>query len=134
MRELETGWLPETLRKPPATVERTIDHLTVPARELISRGAEAIVIGCGLSNAWLSSLATLNLLSEKYPNGFWEIDGVPVIDAFGSATKIAELFAHWKKQGRPFVSRAGLYAKVTDTALELGRDTLGAFGSDYWDC
>ena len=48
--------------------DAVIDHLTVPARELISRGAEAIVIGCGLSNAWLSSLVTLNLLSEKYPN------------------------------------------------------------------
>ncbi len=134
MPELETGWLTETLSKPPATVEKTIAHLTVPARELIGRGAEAIVVGCGLNNAWLSSLVTLNILSETYPNGFWEIDGVPIVDAFGAATKIAELFARWKQQGRPFVSRTGLYAKVSEAALDLGRDTLGAFGSDYWDC
>lgn len=134
MPDLETGWLPQTLDDPPATVERTIEHLTVPARELISRGAEAIVIGCGLSNAWLSSLVTLGLLSERYPAGLWEIDGVPIVDAFGSATKIAELFARWKQQGRPFVSRAGVYAKVSQSALELGEQALGAFGREYWDC
>jgi allantoin racemase len=134
MPELETNWLPDTLRKPPATVKRTIDHLTVPARELIAKGAEAIVIGCGLSNAWLGSLATLDILQEEYPGGFWEIDGVPIVDVFGAATKTAELLARWKRQGRPFVSRAGAYSKIADTALQMGKDTLGAFGVGYWDC
>lgn len=134
MPELETGWLPDTLRKPPSTVERTIEHLTVPARELIDKGAEAIVIGCGLANAWLSSLASMDILTDRYPGGFWQIEGVPIVDPFGAAAKIAELFAHWKQQGRPFISRAGLYAKVTDEALRSSEETLGAFGWDYWDC
>jgi Asp/Glu/hydantoin racemase len=134
MPDLETGWLPDTLRKPPTTVRTTIDHLTTPARELIGRGAEAIVIGCGLTNAWLSSLMTLDILSEEYPGGFWQIEGVPIVDVFGSATKTAELLARWKQQGRPFVSRAGAYANVSATALTLGQDTLKAFGSKYWDC
>jgi allantoin racemase len=134
MPELEANWLPETLKKPPSTVQRTIDHITVPARELISKGAEVLVLGCGLTNAWLGSIKTLEILTDKYPNGFWEIDGVPLIDTYGCVVKIGELFAQWKQQGRPFISRAGAYSKVSDIALDLGKDTLGAFGSGYWDC
>jgi hypothetical protein len=78
-------------------------------------------------------LGTFKGLEKKYPNGFWEIDGVPLIDVFGSAIKLTEILVTWKRQGLPWISRAGYYTKITSEALECGRDIAADIGS-YWDC
>jgi hypothetical protein len=78
-------------------------------------------------------LGTFKGLEKKYPNGFWEIDGVPLIDVFGSAIKLTEILVTWKRQGLPWISRAGYYTKITSEALESGRDIVADIGI-YWDC
>jgi hypothetical protein len=78
-------------------------------------------------------LGTFKGLEKKYPNGFWEIDGVPLIDVFGSAIKLTEILVTWKRQGLPWISRAGYYTRITSEALESGHDIVADIGS-YWDC
>ena len=45
MNNLHTGWIAATMESPPETVEETIEQIKEPARELIRRGAEVILIG-----------------------------------------------------------------------------------------
>ncbi len=44
MPDVHSGWLASTLDNPPETVLTTIDKIKMSARELINRGAEAILI------------------------------------------------------------------------------------------
>jgi hypothetical protein len=85
-------------------------------------------------DAALPRAHTFKGLKKKYPNGFWEVDGVPLVDVFGSAIKLAELFVTWKRQGLPWISRAGSYSKVTTEALKCGRDVVADVYAGYWDC
>jgi Asp/Glu/hydantoin racemase len=43
MKDTHTGWLSATMQSP-ETMERTIEYVSAPARELIKRGAEVILI------------------------------------------------------------------------------------------
>jgi hypothetical protein len=85
-------------------------------------------------SAALPRAGTFKGLEKKYPNGFWDVDGVPLIDVYGSAIKLAELLVTWKRQSLPWISRAGYYSKVTTEALKCGRDVVANVYGGYWDC
>lgn len=73
-------------------------------------------------------------LEKKYSNGVWDIEGIPLIDVYGSAIKLAELMVTWKRQGLPWISRMNYYTKVTPEALESGRDVVEDVYGGYSDC
>jgi len=81
----------------------------------------------------LPRAATIKGLEKKYPNGFWEVDGVPLVDVYGSAIKFAETLVTWKRINLPWISRVAYYNKVTDAALECGREVVNDVYGGYWD-
>lgn len=46
---------------------------------------------------------------EKYPNGLYEVDGVPLVDVISTAVRMAEVLASMKNAGIPWISRAGAF-------------------------
>jgi len=81
----------------------------------------------------LPRIGTFKGFEKKYPIGFWDVDGVPLVDVYGSAIKIAEMLVTWKKLGLPWISRACYYSKVTPAALECGRDVVKDVYGGHWD-
>jgi allantoin racemase len=109
----------------------TIRSFQEAARRLIARGAEVIVPGCGLTSP---ALRLAPGAEEEYPNGLTEVDGVPVMDVFAAAIKMAETLVSLKKAGSSWISRKGLYAQATPRAREFGRMVLEYDGPGFWDC
>ena len=60
-------------------------------------------------------------VEDQYPNGFNEVDGVPVADVIGSALKMAEVLASLKKGGSSWVSRKCTFARPTQLAIDNAR-------------
>lgn len=46
---------------------------------------------------------------EEYPNGFTEVDGVPIVDVLSFGLRLAEVLASFDKAGLPWISRADRY-------------------------
>ncbi len=42
----------------------------------------------------------------EYPNGLYEVDGIPVVDVMSTAVRMAEVLASMKAMGIPWISRA----------------------------
>lgn len=81
----------------------------------------------------LPRAGTFKGFEKKYPKGFWEVDGVPLVDVYGSAIKLAEMMVTWKRLGIPWVSRVYYYSKVTPAALECGKDVVKDVYGGHWD-
>jgi len=82
----------------------------------------------------LPRAGTFKGLEKKYPNGFWEVDGVPLVDVYGSAIKLVEMLVTWKRVGIPWISRVAYYNKVTPAALKCSEDVTKDVYGGYWDC
>jgi hypothetical protein len=82
----------------------------------------------------LPRAGTFKGLEKKYPNGFWEVDGVPLVDIYGSAIKLTEMLVSWKRVGIPWISRVAYYNKVTSAALNCSEDVTKDVYGGYWDC
>lgn len=108
-----------------------IEEFTSVARELIARGAEVIVPGCGLIAPCLRFAPGCE---ADYPNGLTEVDGVPIADIYGATVKAVETLVTLKRAGSPWISRKGLYARASAEALEGGRSVLDYTGPGFWDC
>jgi len=87
-----------------------------------------------LLDAALPRAGTFKGLERKYPGGFWEVDGVPLVDVYGSAVKLAEMLVNWKRSGVPWISRVAYYRKVTEAALGYSQDVTKDVYGGYWDC
>lgn len=107
-----------------------IESFTKVAKKLIADGAEVLIPGCGL----LSPALRLAPGAEKeYPNGFTDVDGVPVMDVMGATIRMAEMLVTLKQAGSPWISRKGVYAQATAQAIECGRMVLKDEGPGFWD-
>jgi len=107
-----------------------IESFKKAARDLIEKGAEIIIPGCGL----LSPALRLAPGAEaEYPGGLTAVDGVPVMDVMASALVMVETIVTLKKAGSAWISRKGLFARATDRAREAGRMVLQDNRMSYWD-
>lgn len=124
---------PESSEEQPGALidcHRAIEAFTQVGRELIADGAEILIPGCGL----LSPALRLAVGAEsEYPNGFTEVDGVPIADVMSITLKAAETMVAMKQAGSPWISRKGLYAQATSKAVESGKDCLRDERMAYWD-
>ena len=78
------------------------------ARELVSDGAEVIVVGCGL----YAPVCTLN--------GFVKLGGdVPIVDPIAISFKMAETMVDLKNSlGLPVLSRAAMHPRMPDKYVQ----------------
>jgi allantoin racemase len=92
------------------------------ARELIANGAELILPTCGL----LPSIVRLAPGAEKeYPNGLIEVDGVPIMNSFANALKMAEMLVESADAGFRPIKRKRVSAKSVFGASD---------STSFWDC
>lgn len=114
-----------------ADARAAIAAFTVAARELIAEGAELIIPGCGLLSP---ALRFATGAEADYPEGFRQVDGVPIADIYGNAIKCLETLVGLKRAGSCWISRKGLYAKPSADAIEVSRTVLDYDGPGFWDC
>lgn len=81
--------------------------------EAVERGAEVILLGCGL----------MNLVAIR--NGLTEIDGAPVLDVSGLLLKTAEAMVVLRRTSDLRVSRKGYYARPPDVEVDALADAFG---------
>ena len=108
-----------------------IDEFVHVGRQLIARGAEVLVPGCGLIAPCLRFAPGCE---GDYPDGVTHVDGVPIVDIYGATVNAAETLVEFKRAGSPWISRACLYAKPSREALEGARSVLEYTGPGFWDC
>ncbi len=126
------GYLPAAEQEAAMVDARAaIEEFTTIARELIRRGAEILIPGCGLIAPCLRLAPGCE---SDYPDGLTEVDGVPVMDIYGATLKMAENLIVLKRAGSPWISRKGVYARPSAAALEGARSVLQYDGPGFWDC
>jgi allantoin racemase len=108
-----------------------ITEFTAVARELIARGAEIIIPGCGLIAPCVRFAPGCQ---DDFPHGVTEVDGAPIMDIYGAAIKMAETLIALKRAGSPWISRKGIFARPSAEAVEGGRSVLEYTGPGFWDC
>ncbi len=108
-----------------------IEEFTSVSRELVARGAEIIIPGCGLLAPCLRYAPGC---AADYPNGLREVDGVPVMDLYGAAVKMVEVLVGLKRTGSTWISRKGVFARPSPEALAGARSVLEYSGPGFWDC
>ena len=107
-----------------------IEAFTKVGRELIKDGAEVLIPGCGLMSP---SLRMAPGMEKDYPNGFTELDGVPILDVLSCGLKMAETLYTLKKCGSTWISRKNLYSQPTPEAYESGKMVLKDDRMKFWD-
>jgi Asp/Glu/hydantoin racemase len=108
-----------------------IDEFTSAARELIARGAEVIIPGCGLVAPCVRFAPGC---ASCYPNGITEIDGVPIMDLYGASVQMAETLVALKRAGSPWISRKCTFARPSAETLSGAGSVLEYTGPGFWDC
>jgi allantoin racemase len=108
-----------------------IDEFSAVARELVKRGAEVIIPGCGLIAPCVRFAPGCR---AEHPNGITEIEGVPIMDLYGATVKMAETLIALKRAGSPWISRKAMFARPSAEALRGARSVLEYAGPGFWDC
>ena len=126
------GYLPAA-RQEAAMVDahEAIAEFEAVARELVARGAEVVIPGCGLIAPCVRFAPGC---AADYPNGVTEVDGAPIMDLYGAAVTMAEALVTLKRAGSPWVSRKTAFARPSAEALEGARSVLEYSGPGFWDC
>ena len=97
---------------------------------LIKAGAEILLPACSL----IACAMRVGIgVEDQYPNGFNEVDGVPVADVIGSALKMSEVLASLKKGGSSWVSRKCTFARPTQLAIDNAKMVTDDIKLKYWD-
>ena len=107
-----------------------IKAFTECGRKLIAMGAEVLIPACGLMSPSLRMAAGCE---EEYPNGFTNVDGVPIFDILGCSLKYTEMLVDLKNAGENWISRKGAYMLPTQTMIDSGYMTLEDNRIKYWD-
>ncbi|MCF0229158.1 MAG: hypothetical protein HUJ76_05630 [Parasporobacterium sp.] len=107
-----------------------IKAFTECGRKLIKMGAEVLIPACGLMSPSLRMAAGCE---AEYPDGFTEVDGVPIVDVLGCALKYTEMIVELKNAGENWISRKGSYALPNQAMLDSGYMTLNDERIRYWD-
>jgi allantoin racemase len=108
-----------------------IEEFIDVGRQLIAKGAEVLVPGCGLIAPCLRFAPGCE---ADYPGGLTHVDGVPIVDIYGATVNAVETLVEFKRAGSPWISRACLFARASDEALEGARSVLEYTGPGFWDC
>lgn len=108
----------------------TIENFKICGRKLIEMGAEVLIPACGLM---APALRVAPKCENIYPNGFTEVDGVPILDVLGVGIKYAEMMVDLKRAGSPWISRSGFYELPTPAQLESGHMCLEDDRIKFWD-
>lgn len=95
-----------------------IESFKEAGRRLIDMGAEVIIPACGLMSP---SLRVAPGCEDLYPNGFTEVDGVPILDVLSVGLKFTEMAVGLKEAGCSWISRSGFYAKTSAAEMESGK-------------
>jgi allantoin racemase len=114
-----------------ADARMAIEAFQTAGRELIDRGAEILIPGCGLMAPVLRFAPGAE---AQYPKGLQDVDGVPIADVYGNAIKCLETLVMLRQAGSCWISRKGLYARASEPALDCGRSVLEYEGPGFWDC
>jgi len=122
---------PEQIAANVYDAHRGIEVFTKVARELIADGAQVLIDTCCMCSA---SLRLAPGAEKEYPNGFTEVDGVPILDTLGAVIKMAEMLVELKQAGSPWISRKVYYARPTPQALEEAKMVVEYDGPGFWDC
>lgn len=126
------GYLPAAQQEAAMVDARAaITEFTAVARELIARGAEVVIPGCGLIAPCVRFAPGC---AADYPNGITEIDGAPILDLYGAAVRMAETLITLKRGGSPWISRKTSFVRPSAAALEGARSVLEYTGPGFWDC
>ncbi|MBW1645559.1 MAG: hypothetical protein JRJ56_04410 [Deltaproteobacteria bacterium] len=48
--------------------------------------------------------------SEDYPQGLFEVDGVPVVDVISTGVRLCEVLGSMRQAGIPWISRVATYS------------------------
>ena len=107
-----------------------IEAFQKAGRALIRDGAEVLIPGCGLMSP---SLRLAPGMENEYPNGFTELDGVPIVDVLSCGIKMIEALYSLKRSGSSWISRRNLYAQPTPEAYESGKMVLKDDRMSFWD-
>ena len=107
-----------------------VRRFIISARKLIDMGAEVIVPACSITSPMVRFCPGCE---DKYPNGITEIDGVPVLDAVGSAFKMAETLASLKNGGSAWISRVAQYAQPSKQLALEAHEITDNNEYNFWD-
>ena len=107
-----------------------VERFIRSARKLIDMGAEVIVPACSITSPMVRFCPGVE---DEYPDGITEIDGVPVLDAVGSAFKMAETLARLKAGGSAWVSRCGQYAQPSEDVRRRAHEITDNTKFTFWD-
>ncbi|MFW6113467.1 MAG: hypothetical protein ACOC78_00915 [Actinomycetota bacterium] len=69
---------------------------------------------------------------EEYPNGFIQVDGVPIVDVISSGVRLAEVLVSLKEAGLSWISRAGIYRRPDREMFENNLEDFPYHGSGAW--
>jgi allantoin racemase len=126
------GFLPADVQERGlADARPVIEEFVQVGRQLIARGAEVLIPGCGLLAPCLRFAPACE---ADYPQGLTHVDGVPIADIYGATIRAAETLVEFKRAGSPWISRACQYAKASREALEGARSVMDYSGPGFWDC
>jgi Asp/Glu/hydantoin racemase len=101
-------------------------------RELIAVGAQVLIPGCGLMSP---ALRLAPRAEKEYPNGFIQVDGIPIMDVIGVTLKMLEVLITLKRAGSSWVNPNGFYAEVVPGGREKsGKIAPKEDGLSFWDC
>ena len=66
---------------------------------------------------------------QDYPNGLYEVDGVPIVDVISTAVKMAEILAFMDSAGIPWISRASTFNTPPEDLLNESAAVFPYHGS-----
>jgi allantoin racemase len=107
-----------------------IESFAKVGRELIDDGAEVLIPACGLMSP---ALRLAPGMEDRYPNGFTELDGVPILDVMSCGIKMVETLYALKQCGSTWISRKNFYARPSRAAMESGKVVLKDDRMSFWD-
>lgn len=110
--------------------KRCIETFHDAARQLISKGAEVIIPGCGLM---APGIRLARGCEAQYPGGVTQVDGAAVLDVLAAGVLDAEKLVRLKRAGSAWVARNGWYARPDQAALTSGQKCLSNPGITFWD-
>jgi Asp/Glu/hydantoin racemase len=101
-------------------------------RELIADGAQVLIPGCGLMSP---ALRLAPGAEKEYPNGFIQLDGIPIMDVIGATLKMLEMLVTLKRAGSSWINPNGFFAEgITDGREKFDQIALKGESLSFWDC
>lgn len=66
---------------------------------------------------------------KMYPNGLYEVDGVPLVDVISTAVRMAEVLVSMKEAGIPWISRYSTFNSPPEDLMKATESLFPYHGS-----